>query len=384
MSPDRRPSAERRPLPVRADLRGTHPYGAPQVPAAVRLNTNENPYPPSPALVAEIGSRVAQAATQINRYPDREALGLRADLASYLTRTTGVPVTAEAVWAANGSNEVLAQLFALFAGPGRLVLGFEPSYSMHRLLATGSGARYVAAARAEDFTLSVPAAVEAVRMYQPDVVVVCSPNNPTGTATPLAVLEVLGAELDRAGSGVLVVDEAYAEFSTTPSALGLLDGRDRMVVTRTMSKAFAFAGARLGYLAADPALVEALHLVRLPYHLSAITQAAAQAALAHAEELLITVEAVRMARDRMAEGLRVLGLTVAPSDANFLLVGGFADAPATWAALLGHGVLVRDVGLPGWLRVTAGTEQETTALLQAMDQVLSQPRTAQPRTRGAR
>jgi len=168
------------------------------------------------------------------------------------------------------------------------------------------------------------------------------------------------------------VDEAYAEFRRpgTPSALELLPGRERLVVTRTMSKAFAFAGVRVGYLAADPAVVDAVQLVRLPYHLSTLTQAAARAAIEHGDALLATVEAVKEQRDRIVSTLRGYGLMVADSDANFVLYGQFRDQKAVWQALLARGVLVRDVGLPGWLRVTAGTPEETDAFLAAMKELL--------------
>ena len=178
-----------------------------------------------------------------------------------------------------------------------------------------------------------------------------------------------------ATDGVVVVDEAYAEFARpgTPSALTLLPGRKRLAVSRTMSKAFAFAGARVGYLAADPAFCDALRLVRLPYHLSALTQAAAVAAIAHRDALLATVEAIKAQRDRIVAELAALGARPVPSDANFVLFGGLTDARAAWEGLLGRGVLVRDVGLPGHLRVSAGTEAETTAFLEAAAAVLPTP-----------
>lgn len=349
-------------LPLRADLRGSTPYGAPQLDVAVRLNTNENPHPPSPALAAEIGAAVTAAAAGLNRYPDREALALRTDLAGYL----GHSLTAREVWPANGSNEILQQLLQAFGGPGRTALGFEPSYSMHRLIARSTGTGWVAAHRRADFSLPAPDAVAAVEQHRPDVVFLCSPNNPTGTALEPDVVRAVAD----AAEGIVVVDEAYAEFSHRPSALAVLSGHPRLVVTRTMSKAFALAGARLGYLAADPAVVEAMQLVRLPYHLSALTQVAARAALAHTAELLGTVEAVKAQRDRIVAELRALGLTVVDSDANFVLFGPFADQAATWRALLDRGVLVRDVGLAGWLRVTAGTHDEVSAFLQAMKETL--------------
>ncbi len=357
-------------LPLRDDLRGQEPYGAPQLPQAVQLNVNENPYGPSPRLVADLQRAVGEAATTLHRYPDREARELRADLAAYLGARTGVPLAVEQMWAANGSNEVLQQVLQAFGGPGRRALGFEPSYSMHLLLAQGTGTAWTAERRAADFTLSAAAAVAAVKSARPDVVFLTTPNNPTGTSTPLDVI----AAVCEAAPGIVVVDEAYAEFAVAPSAVTLLGRFPRLVVSRTMSKAFALAGARLGYLAAAPAVVDALRLVRLPYHLSALTQVAARTALAVAAELLATVEEVKRQRDRMVTGARELGLEVVPTDANFLLFGPFAEPPAVLQALLDRGVLVRDVsrgpGLAGWLRVCAGTQDETSLFLQALQDVV--------------
>jgi len=347
---------------LRDDLRGRTPYGAPQLDVPVRLNTNENPHRPSAGLVADLAEKVREAARVLNRYPDREALTLRTELATYLTKTTGVALGSREVWAANGSNEVIQQLLQAFGGPGRTALGFDPTYSMHRLIAEATGTRWLGLERLAAFRLEPEQAALVVREHRPDVVFLCSPNNPTGTALDLDVVEAVHDQ----APGLVVVDEAYAEFSTRPSAVTLLAGRPRLVVTRTMSKAFAFAGARVGYLAADAELVDALHLVRLPYHLSALTQAAALAALGHTDELLATVAAVREQRDRLVTELRAMGLEVVDSDANFVLFGEFGDQRATWQGLLDRGVLVRDVGLPGWLRVTAGTEDEVTAFLDAM------------------
>ncbi|MEH1011514.1 histidinol-phosphate transaminase [Micromonospora sp. CPCC 206060] len=348
-------------LPIRDDLRGRSPYGAPQLDVAVRLNTNENSYPVPDAVVDAIGKAVAAELRDLNRYPDRDALALRADLADYL----GHGLTTGHVWAANGSNEIQQQLLQAFAGPGRVALGFTPAYSMHPLLALGTGTGWIAGRRGADFGLTVDDAVSQVRAHHPDVVFLCSPNNPTGTALDPAVI---GAVLDVA-PGMVVVDEAYAEFARagTRTALELLPGHPRLVVTRTMSKAFGFAGGRLGYLAADPAVVDAVQLVRLPYHLSALTQAAARAALAHRDVLLATVAAIREQRDRIVTELRRRGHRVADSDANFVLFSVDGDQAVAWQALLDAGVLVRDVGLPGWLRVTAGTPAETDALLSAME-----------------
>ncbi|MGA4730130.1 histidinol-phosphate transaminase [Micromonospora taraxaci] len=350
-------------LPIRDDLRGLSPYGAPQLDVPVRLNTNENSYPVPEPVVEAIGKALAAELRELNRYPDRDAVALRADLAEYL----GHGLTVEQVWAANGSNEIQQQLLQAFGGPGRSALGFVPAYSMHPLLALGTGTRWVPAERGVDFGLTVEEAVAQVREHQPDVVFLCSPNNPTGTALDPAVI---AAVLD-AAPGVVVVDEAYAEFARpgTVSALAVLPGHPRLVVSRTMSKAFGFAGGRLGYLAADPAVVQAVQLVRLPYHLSSLTQAAARAAVTHRDALLGTVSAIMAQRDRIVATLRERGLRVADSDANFVLFQVGGDQIIVWKALLAQGVLVRDVGLPGWLRVTAGTAAETDAFLTAMETV---------------
>ena len=349
-------------LPLRDDLRGRTPYGAPQLDVAVRLNTNENPYPPPPGLVADVTAAVAEVAGELHRYPDRDAVALRTDLAAYLSGATGVALGPESVWAANGSNEVLQQILQAFGGPGRRAVGFEPSYSMHPIIAGGTRTGWLPVPRRADFTIDVPAAADLLAAEAPDVTFLTSPNNPTGQSVEPADL----ARLIDAAPGIVVVDEAYAEFSDHPSAVTLLATHGhKLIVSRTMSKAFAFAGGRLGYLAAAPAVVDALQLVRLPYHLSSLTQAAARAALAHTDALLATVDAVKAERDRIVETLPQLGLTSVPSDANFVLFGHFADAAKAWQALLDRGVLVRDVGIPGRLRVTVGTPEENDAFLAA-------------------
>ena len=360
-------------LPLRDDLRGRSAYGAPQLDVPVRLNTNENPHGPSPALAADLAAAVADAAGTLNRYPDRDALELRAELAAYL----GHDLTERQVWAANGSNEILQQILMAFGGAGRSAIGFEPSYAMHRLISVATGTAWIDGRREGDFTLDPAYAVEVVAERRPEVVFLTSPNNPTGTALPLDVVEALYDAASGYGrGGIVVVDEAYAEFARdgVPSALTLLPGRPRLVVTRTMSKAFAMAGTRVGYLAADPELVDCLQLVRLPYHLSALTQLAARVALRHAGELLGCVATLRAERDRLVAELTNLdgpdaGLEVVPSDANFVLFGRFADQAAVWQGLLDRGVLVRDVGVPGWLRVTAGLDTENDAFLAALREV---------------
>ena len=353
---------------LREDLRGETAYGAPQLSVAAALNTNENSYPVPEAVVAEMAAELAGLLPGLNRYPDREFTGLREALAAYLSRS-GTPVSAEQVWAGNGSNEVLLHLFQAFGGAGRRALGFTPSYSMHSIIAKTTGTQWVDGRRSAEpgrlFTLAPESVAQQIAAAQPQLVFICSPNNPTGTAVGLEVIE---AAYVAAPDAVIVVDEAYAEFArpATPAALTLLAGRNRLVVTRTMSKAFALAGGRLGYLAADPDLIDLLRLVRMPYHLSSPSQAIARAALRHADRMLATVGAIKDQRDRLVRELRPLGFEPVPSDANFVLFGGLADAAATWQALLERGVLVRDVGIPHYLRVTAGTPEETSAFLDAL------------------
>jgi histidinol-phosphate aminotransferase len=350
-------------LPLRDDLRGKSPYGAPQLDVPVRLNTNENPHPPTPALVDDVARSVREAAANLHRYPDRDAVALRRDLAAYLTAQTRVHVGVENLWAANGSNEVLQQLLQAFGGPGRSAIGFVPSYSMHPIISGGTQTRWLEARRADDFGLDTETAVGAIIEYHPDVVFVASPNNPSGQSVSLSDLRRL---LDAMDGGLLILDEAYGEFSSAPSAIGLVDEYPaKFVVTRTMSKAFAFAGGRLGYLIAAPAVIEAMLLVRLPYHLSAMTQAAARAALRHADDTLASVAALVAERQRVTDALSRMGFRVVPSDANFVLFGEFADAPATWGRYLDAGILIRDVGVTGYLRATIGLPDENDALLAA-------------------
>lgn len=353
-------------LPVREELRGKSPYGAPQLDVPVRLNTNENPYPLPDALVERITERVRAAARDLNRYPDREAVELRTELARYLSRTAGHQVGFEDVWAANGSNEVLQQLLQAFGGPGRTAIGFEPSYSMHALIARGTGTGWISGPRNEDFTIDVDAAREVIARERPDVVFITSPNNPTGTAVDADTVLALHDAAQAAKPSMVVIDEAYGEFSHRPSLLPLIEGRPHLVLSRTMSKAFGAAGLRLGYLAADPAVVDAVQLVRLPYHLSSLTQATALAALEHTDTLLGYVAQLKSERDRIVTELRALGFDVTESDANFVQFGRFADSHTAWRHILDRGVLVRDNGVPGWLRVSAGTPAENDAFLDAV------------------
>ena len=357
-------------LPLREDLRGKTPYGAPQLAVPVRLNTNENPHPPTQALIDDVTSSVRDVAGDLHRYPDRDAVALRTDLAAYLSAQTGVDVGVENLWAANGSNEILQQLLQAFGGPGRSAIGFVPSYSMHPIISDGTQTEWLVANRADDFSIDAEVAVHAIKERNPDIVFVASPNNPSGQSVSLDELRRL---LEAMTTGILILDEAYGEFSSQLSAVNLVgEFPTKLVVTRTMSKAFAFAGGRLGYLIAAPAVIDAMLLVRLPYHLSSITQAAARAALRHADDTLGSVATLIAERNRIADALTSMGFRVIPSDANFLLFGEFADAPATWQRYLDAGILIRDVGIPRYLRATIGLADENDALLEASARIGAQ------------
>lgn len=348
-------------LPIRETLRGKEPYGAPQLPVAAAMNTNENPHPPSPALIADIAKAVGEAAQQMNRYPDRDLGALRSRLADYVTERTGTFVGPQNLWAANGSNEILQQILQVFGGPGRTAMGFAPSYSMHPIIADGTDTHWIAGKRTEDFALDIDYAASAIDELQPDVLFLTNPNNPTGHLIGESDL----IRLIDAAPGIVIVDEAYGEFSSGPSAVRLLDRfATKLIVSRTMSKAFAFAGGRVGYLVAAPAIVEAIALVRLPYHLSVFTQAAAIAAIDHRAETLATVAHLSAERDRMMARLAEMGYTVIDSHANFILYGGLADEAAAWRTYLDGGVLVRDMHIPGYLRVTVGLDEQNDAFLE--------------------
>ena len=358
--------------PLREELRGIAPYGAPQLDVPVQLNVNENPYGPSQAVVDDVAASVAAATAQLNRYPDREFTELRTALASYLNSSGGSGITPDQVWAANGSNEVMLQLLQAFGGPGRIAVSFAPTYSMFPEYARDAMTGWVVGHRESDFSLDLDAARTLVLEERPSLVLLPSPNNPTGTALPPeAVTTLCEAAARYEPGGIVVVDEAYGEFrrAGTPSALELLPVHRNLVVTRTMSKAFALAGARVGYLAAAPEICDAIRVVRLPYHLSAVTQATALAALRHAPELLGRVDDLRAERDETVRWLREQGLEVADSDANFALFGRFEDRHAVWQGLLDRGVLIRETGPDGWLRVSIGTADEMAAFRQALTQV---------------
>lgn len=358
--------------PVRADLAGEVPYGAPQLDVAIRLNVNENPFPPPESVVKAVTSALGRIMCEANRYPDRDFIDLRADLASYLAVESGVEVTADHIWAANGSNEVMAHVMAAFGGPGRTALTFPPTYSMYPEYARESFTELVSLPRRSDFTIDVSMALAAIQEVRPSVVLVASPNNPTGTAIGLADVATLAAACLQVDA-VLVVDEAYAEFRRqgVPTALELLGEYPNVIVTRTMSKAFAMAGVRLGYAAADPTVIDALRIVRLPYHLSSVTQAVARAAIAHAADLQAGLDILRHERDFLIDALRARGLRVVDSDANFALFGVFTDRHSIWQQLVDRGVLIRETGPDGWLRVSVGTPEENARFITALDEVLA-------------
>jgi histidinol-phosphate aminotransferase len=355
-------------LPLRESLRPMSPYGAPQVPAQASLNTNENPYSPSPALQKAITDSVAKVAADLNRYPDRDAIVLRTKLADYINELSSTKFSADNIWAANGSNEIIQSIFLAFAsGP---VLGFTPSYSMHPLIAKVTGAQWIDGKRNADFSLNTTEAVTEIQKQKPTLTFVTTPNNPTGGAVKIAEIQLL-ADACKAVGGLLVVDEAYAEFSQEKSAVTLIANNPHVIVIRTMSKAFAFAGARVGYLVSDVAVKDAMMIVRLPYHLSALTQAAAQVAIDHRAELLSGVATIIAARESVVKALGDMDLTTITSSANFVLFSGFKqEAPQLWAALLEKGVLIRDVGLSGYLRVTIGNEAENTLFVTALKELI--------------
>lgn len=363
-------------LPLRPDLVGLEPYGAPQLDVPNLLNVNENPYAPPPEVVDAVVDAVRSAAAGLNRYPDRDFLDLRADLAGYLTNESdAVGLDASRIWAANGSNEVMLHLLQAFGGPGRAALSFAPTYSMYPEYARDTLTDWHVAPREPDFSVDPETAIAEIGRLRPAVVLLASPNNPTGTALPIETTRAIAeATRDTGPDGaatVLVIDEAYAEFrrAGTPSAVTLLPEFEHLAVSRTMSKAFAYAGARVGYLAAAPEIVDALRVVRLPYHLSAVTQAVARAALAHAGPLQEQVAAIRAERDATVAWLRERGLTAVDSDANFVLFGHFEDRHAIWQGLLDRGVLIRETGPERYLRVSIGTPTEMAAFRSALEEV---------------
>jgi histidinol-phosphate aminotransferase len=344
----------------RPGLREVGPYDSPQLDVTVRLNANECPVPLPAAFSEDLAVAVRDLA--LNRYPDGEMAALRDALAA----RTGHP--AEGIWPANGSNEVLTQILQAYGGPGRSAAVFEPTYVLHRRLCWLTQTELAERRLDQPFRIG-DEDIAWAHDAGVDVVFVCSPNNPTGTAQTLGTIGGLAAATD----ALVIVDEAYADFGGE-SALSLVTDHANVAVVRTFSKAFALAGARIGYVLASPTLVEDLRRVRLPYHLSALTQAAGLTALRHADEAAASIDAIREQRDRLAEALsRIDGATVFPSQANFVLFQPPGDAKVTWQALLDRGVLIRDLSgvVPNALRVTAGTAHEVDLFLKSLEEVLA-------------
>lgn len=348
------------PAEPRPGLRDVEPYQAPQLDVPVRLNTNECPYPLPEGFAAELAQAVREL--ELNRYPDREATRLREALAAYTGHTF------DGTWAAGGSNEIIQQLLQAYGGPGRRALVFSPTYQLHSRLSWATHTEITDVGLDPSFLIGEPQ-LAAATASQPDIVFVCSPNNPTGNTQPIDVIGRLAAS----GGSLVIVDEAYIEFGGE-SAMPLVETHSNVVIVRTFSKAFALAGARLGYCLADPGVIDDLRRVRLPYHLSALTQAAGLTALQHSGDATKILDAIREQRDRiLGELSQVAGVTAYPSDANFVMFRPPGGADDTWKGLLEHGVLVRDVSnnAPGCLRVTAGTPEETEAFLTAIKEVVS-------------
>jgi histidinol-phosphate aminotransferase len=364
-------------LPLRESLRSRTPYGAPQVAADARLNTNENPYPLPENVARAIEESIKAVLTGLNRYPDRDAMELRKALVGYVKEHVFANSTLDGpkldegnIWPANGSNEVLQSILLAF---GENVAGFAPSYSMHSILTEAVGKSFKAVPLKGDFTPDLEVLKGFLTAKRPSVFFLTTPNNPTGRSIAIEQIGLI-AGLVASHGGLLVVDEAYGEFSDQQSAITLIDEYPALIVVRTMSKAFAFAGARLGYAVARREVIDALQLVRLPYHLSAITQAAALAAIGESRLLLSEVAQIKRDRDALAQSLSELGFDVTPSDANFILFGGFDSfetikgwtSERLWRALLERGILIRDVGIPGTLRVTVGTSAENDSFINAL------------------
>lgn len=341
-------------------------YHSPQLDVAVRLNTNETPEPPPEAFLAELVEIVDDL--NFNRYPDREAKRLR----SAIAELDGV--STESVFCANGSNEVLQCILLAFGGPGRTSVLFEPTYALHSHIAHLTRTEVAAGERDSDFLIPedeldrlVP---PSTRDTGPDVVLLCSPNNPTGRLEPQATVRSI---LERS-RGLVVVDEAYAPFAGT-SVIPMLAEHENLIVVRTLSKAWALAGLRLGYAIASPPVIRALFDAALPYHLDAFKQAAAVAALRYESSQRDRVSRLIGERTRVAGALRSIGVDPVPSDANFVLIRlGDRDATTIWKRLVDRSVLVRDVsswrGLSGCLRVTIGLPEENDAFLAALEESL--------------
>jgi histidinol-phosphate aminotransferase len=347
----------------RSDLTDLRPYRAPQLDAPVKLNTNESPYPPPETFIKELAQAVSSL--PLNRYPSRDFVEARRALAGYLGTLT------DRVWMANGSNEVILQLLLAFGGTDRKVMTFEPTYTMHAQITRISGTRHMRARRNPDYSLHPEATIQAIELYRPDIVFLCSPNNPTGNSDSEEIL----AQVCRATQGLVILDQAYVEFSNANHSK-LIEEHENLVVTRTFSKAWRLAGARIGYLMAPPNVLEEIQKVRLPYGFSALSQAVVMTAMNHVGEMLATVEAIRYERQRLYRELSTTkGITAFPSEANFILFRcDSKPAEEVFNSLLARGVLVRDFsdisGCEGCLRVTVGTMEQDERFLEALHGIM--------------
>lgn len=343
----------------RPGVRDVAPYDSPRHDVPIRLNTNECPHPLPQDFADELAGAIRDL--PLNRYPDAQMTRLREGLAARHGHAV------EGTWTANGSNEILEQLLLAYGGPGQSAVVFEPTYLLHARLAWLTHTEMASLRLDAPFILTEAAIAEAMDA-EPNVIFVCSPNNPTGNAQPLTAID----ELAGATSALVIVDEAYAEFGGE-SAITLTADHANLAVVRTFSKAFALAGARIGYVLTSPEVVADLQRVRLPYHLSSLTQAAGIVALGHADEALSLLGAIRTQRDRILQALGGMdGVTVYPSDANFVLFVPPKPATGVWQGLLDRGVLVRDLSsvVPNALRVTAGSEHEVDRFLETLREVL--------------
>jgi histidinol-phosphate aminotransferase len=348
-------------LPIKESLRDNKVYGAPQIQDVIKLNTNENPYQLPKSVITELTNEIEIIAKNLNRYPDRDAIKLRSTLAEYLSKDF---LTAENIWAANGSNEILQQIFLAYANSS--CVGLSPSYSVHPLIAKITNSDWTAISLKEDFTIDIPALHKKIEETNPSLIFITSPNNPTGGVVKLSDIKKI-AEFIQGRSALLIVDEAYAEFSSEKSAIELIKDFPQIAVVRTMSKAFAFAGVRVGYLVADPNVIAGLKIVRLPYHLSTLTQAAALVALKNVKLMQSEIELIISERNRLHAEMTKLGLKVIDSGANFLFFTGFQPkSQELWQRILDHGILIRDVGIEGFLRVTIGTPEENEQFLNSL------------------
>ena len=356
-------------LPLRDELRGLSPYGAPQLRNVVQLNTNENPNSLPEKVQNAIIAEIQKVVVDLNRYPDRDAVRLRSKLADYVNVMDGAKVSVENIWAANGSNEILQTLFLACGGAGRIALGFTPSYSVHPLIAQITGTKWIAGKRQEDFTLDSATVLNQIQEVKPSLIFLTTPNNPSGTSTPFALVEEMAVVAAEVGA-LFIVDEAYAEFSSERSAVQLIAKHPHVVSSRTMSKAFAFAGARVGYMVASESVVNAALVTRLPYHLSALTQAAAEVAIDHSTLMQSGIDELISERERLEKEIAAAGWSSLKSSANFILFGGFTDtSKSIWQKFLDRGILIRDVGLEGYLRVTIGTPGENQRFLAALQDI---------------